>query len=411
MVWGKKKPAKAEAKEETSDGAVADAAVVDAGADANGQQQEQPSPSSSSPAHYRIPDEPGYFPAGSDDAGAIGIEIEKATLYPRGPTLYRIHPPSTETKDDGDNGDKSGKDDDKGDDPLASGTLTLRDPDAGTADDVVLVGRCDETLFYVMGDDAVTKVSATEFLLMLPEDCILMDLTGCADEEILKVEGLFAARTKFHDETASTADSTKEYPDELPDDAVSKALFRASVKVAQLTVSMGEMGASKIEAYGEKKKESVTETKDVKVGKTSIAIAKGTRAAAEKTHEVAETISGKISDVLGGKVGRAAAMKEGEGSTKKKARSLLMASTIAYGEVGRGASEGYELMVQSAQQQATSFVAKKYGMEAAELVRHTAGAAANFGRAALTARRVVNVKKVVKSAGKQMVKETIKNSL
>lgn len=189
-------------------------------------------------------------------------------------------------------------------------------------------------------------------------------------------------------------------------------MFRASVKVAQLTVSAAEIGASKIDAYGEKKKEKVTEReKDVKVGKTSIMLAKGTRNVSEKVYTVTEKVSGKISDVLGGKVGRAAAIKEGDSGTKKKARSFLLASTISYAEIGQGASEGYELMVKSAQAQATSYVAKKYGKEAAELARHTAGAAANFGRAALTAQRVVDVKKLVKSAGKQMVKETIKNSI
>ena len=173
----------------------------------------------------------------------------------------------------------------------------------------------------------------------------------------------------------------------------------------------GELGASKIHAYGEKKTESVTQGKDVKVGKTGIMLAKGTRTVSEKTYKITEKVSGKISDVLGGKVGRAAAIKETDSSTKRKARSLLLASTIAYSELGSGAAEGYELMVKSAQAQATQFVDKKYGKEAAELARHTAGAAANFGRAALTAKRVVDVKKVVKSAGKQMVKEGIKASV
>lgn len=74
-------------------------------------------------------------------------------------------------------------------------------------------------------------------------------------------------------------------------------------------------------------------------------------------------------------------------------------------------SEGYELMVTAAKMQATSFVATKYGEDAAELARHTAGSAANFGRTALTARRIVNVKKIAKSAGKSAVKTAVKQSL
>lgn len=68
-------------------------------------------------------------------------------------------------------------------------------------------------------------------------------------------------------------------------------------------------------------------------------------------------------------------------------------------------------MVTAAKMQATSFVATKYGEDAAELARHTAGSAANFGRTALTARRIVNVKKIAKSAGKSAVKTAVKQSL
>ncbi len=188
-------------------------------------------------------------------------------------------------------------------------------------------------------------------------------------------------------------------------------MFWASRHASRMIVRAGELGASKIDSYGEKKKDGITEGKDVKVGKNSLLIAKATRSVSEKTHAVTEKVSGKISDFLGGKLGRAVAAKEHDSDRMKRARSLLLASTIAYAEIGQGASEGYERMVESAQSQATSFIAKKYGQSAAELCRHTAGAAANFGRAALTVRRIVDVKKVMKSAGKTMVKEGIKSSL
>ena len=41
--------------------------------------------------------------------------------------------------------------------------------------------------------------------------------------------------------------------------------------------------------------------------------------------------------------------------------------------MGRGALETYEVISKSDQSQATPFVAKKYGKEAAELGRHMAG--------------------------------------
>lgn len=336
----------------------------------------------SSPAHYIIPNESGYFPAGSDSVATLA-SIDNVALH-------QIRP----------------RQDDISDKPLAAGTLTLRDPDDGTADDVALVGRCGETLFYVMNDDAVTKRKESEFLLMLPEDCLLLDMANCSDEDILQVEGLLAARTKFHDETSAVA-----YPPGLPEDSVSRSMFRASSQLSRMAIKAGEVGASKIDAYGEKKRGEIAEGKDVKIGKTSLTLAKGTRKVAETTLTVAETISSKVSDTLSGKVGKAAVPKESDSAGKKKARSLLLASAMSYAEIGNGASEAYETLVKSAQSQATSFVAKKYGREAAELARHTTGAAVNFGRAALTTKRVVNVKKVVKSAVKQRVKQEIKNAV
>ncbi len=358
------------------------------------------------PSHYCIPNEQGYFPAGSADDAALLAEIENVTLL----QTY----PETE-------------------DPLlATGTLALRDPDAGTADDVVLVGRCGDMLFYIMAEDATTKASEFEFVLMMPKNCIIIDMTKCADKSnILQVEGLLAARTKFHDEslarvcgTSSTKSATAlvaadakpgessfVYPENLPNDSISRSMFWASRHASRLIVRAGELGASKIDSYGEKKTAQITESKDVDVGKNSVMLAKATRSVSEMTYSVTEKVSGKISDFLGGKLGRAVAIRDHDSARMKKARSLLLSSTLAYAEIGHGASEGYELMVRSAQSQATTYVAKKYGQSAAELCRHTAGAAANFGRAALTARRIVDVKKVMKSAGKTMVKEGIKGSL
>jgi len=373
------------------------------------------------PSRYEVPNESGYFPAGSDDIGAVAT-LENVTIYNIDPDQY--------CKGELEKGEKA----------LARGKLTWRDPDGGTADDVALVGECtvsenpdrrqpgvqEVIVFYLMTDDATIKISDKEFVLLLPKECILLDLTECTDDSmVLQMEGLLAARTKFHDQTSEVvtvegvseegegeeAKQSIKYPEELPDDAVSRALFRTSLQISRLIVSASKVGAEKIDSYGEKKRESVTKTKEVKVAKSSIAAAKAARSASEFALSKAVKLSDKISDVVGGKVGRAAAIKDGDRHSKKKARNLLLASFLAYAEVGGGASEGYEIMVKSAQMQATSFVAKKYGVEAAELARHTAGATTNFGRTALTARRVVNVKKLAKSAGKQMVKEGIKTTV
>jgi hypothetical protein len=159
---------------------------------------------------------------------------------------------------------------------------------------------------------------------------------------------------------------------------------------------------------GEIKDEEKT---NVQVGEAAIGAAKATRRGSEMVLNATKSVTGAISDILGGGIGRAAAIKDDDSALKKKARALLLASTISYGEISNGASECYELVVKSAKSQTTAFVAEKYGASAAELCRHTTGAVANFGSAALTARRVVNPKKIVKSAAKAMIKETIKGSI
>jgi len=234
------------------------------------------------------------------------------------------------------------------------------------------------------------------------------------------VEALLAARTKFHDESADVLDeasATKPitssgiiYPENLPDDSVSRSMFWTSRRVSQILVVAGELGASKIDSYGEKQKDGITESKEVKVRQSSITLAKATRKVSERTFAVTESVTGKISDFIGEKLGKACSINSGDSATKSKARTLLLASVLSYGEIGNGASECYEKVVKSAKSQATAFVAAKYGQSAAELCRHTAGAATNFGRAALTARRVVDPKKLIKSVAKHAVKESIKES-
>ena len=359
------------------------------------------------PLHYTIPNESGYFPAGSEDPSALLISVDHVTLY-----QISIIPNDTVSKEGGVNFDND-------DGPLASGTLTLRDPDAGTADDVVLVGQCGDGLFYIMADDATKKASKFEFVLLLPKDCIIIDMTECGQENVLRVEALLAARTKFYDATLEVGEPAKSstspgivYPAELPNDNVSKSMFWAASQVSQMVVVVGKMGASTIDTYGEKRKGEIKdeEKTNVQVGEAAIGAAKATRRGSEMVLSVTKSVTGAISDYLGGGIGKAAAIKDDDSALKKKARALLLASTISYGEISNGASECYEQVVKSAKSQTTAFVAEKYGASAAELVRHTTGAVANFGSAALTARRVVNPKKIVKSAAKAMIKETIKGS-
>lgn len=329
----------------------------------------------------RIPDEDGYFPTGASTALLL-CEARLFQMHPK----YKI----------------------KRTRPIASGFLTLRDPSDGTASEVVIVCECNGTSFYIKSDDATKKIGPTEYMLLLPDDCIGVDLADDTDPEVsLHFEALLAARTLFHDESLKEKNQKVEYPDQLPHDKVSKTMWKVSVCASKFIVNTSDKAANKIEDYGQKKTASVTDMQERQVNKSHIKMAEKTRRVSEKTSEGVEMITGKLSDMIGGSVSKHTTVSEKDSKTKKNVKKFLLASAISYGEVSDGAGEGYSIMAKQAQREAVGFVAKKYGEEAADLARHTAGAAVNFGSAALTARRVVNVKKIVKSSAKKAAMDAI----
>ena len=195
------------------------------------------------PAHFEIPRESGFFPA-----AAVSSQGAVASCCPA--TLYQMHPMYKDKQLDH---------------PIATGTLVLSDPDDGTASQVALVGECDGITFYLMEEDATTKTSDTEFMLLLPKDCILVDVSGASPESILHLQAVLHARTQFHDETIAPSDNNDDeiglvYPELLPQDKISRGIYQTSKCMSRMIVRASGKVANGIHAYGEKKKERVTET-------------------------------------------------------------------------------------------------------------------------------------------------------
>eukprot|EP00566_Odontella_aurita_P015321 CAMPEP_0113528064 /NCGR_PEP_ID=MMETSP0015_2-20120614/1636_1 /TAXON_ID=2838 /ORGANISM="Odontella" /LENGTH=346 /DNA_ID=CAMNT_0000426553 /DNA_START=80 /DNA_END=1117 /DNA_ORIENTATION=- /assembly_acc=CAM_ASM_000160 len=309
----------------------------------------------------RIPNEPGYFPTGSSKA-----------LLLCSAKVFQMHPKYRTKRSR----------------PIASGFLTLRDPSGGTATEVALVCECNGTSFYIRSDDPTKKIGPNEFMLLLPGDCIGVDLSDNTDPDlVLHFEALLAARTLFHDESSNGKKSKVEYPENLPTDTTSKTMYKMATWTSKVIVNVSDKAAVKIEGYGQKKMTSVTDVQEKEVKKSHIKMAEKSRRVSEKTREGVEKITGKISDTIGGTLSKHTEVNTKDSKTKTKARKLLLASAISYGEVADGAGEGYSIMATQAKKEAVSFVEKKYGRDAADLARHTAGAAVNFSSAALTTRR------------------------
>lgn len=347
---------------------------------------------------FAIPDEKGYFPVASSSKDDLSIGpnvrihqlVKKSCEYRRRSTQH-----SEGTL-------------------LCTGTLTLSDPVDGTADAVMLVGKCEETCFYITNDDASVKVSPTEFVLLLPQDClaIAFDPDHVSSQDILHFEGMLAARTKFHDDSEDVAEALLR-KSLLPDNQVSKAVHSAAVWMADQLVSASQVGSKCIAEYGESQRRvSEKATAPAKVSATARNSARMVRGVAKGTHKVMVAVTETVSNVVGGAVANILIPEREKDGTEKRPsllRSSILTGILSISEVADGVDVGYETLVRSAKREATAYMAHKYGHEAAELTRHTAGATVHFGKAALTARRIISIQSIAKSSTKVAVKKSVSN--
>ena len=387
---------------------------------------------------YTVPNESGYFPTGFTDE--ILVSCPNVQLYQM-QNLQEQSAKSTKTPT-----------------LLSQGTLSLRDPAPGTPDEVVLVGECDGVMFYVMNEDVTFSISQTELaLICVPSmECLYLSLASagsdCAVEEhvLLHIQGLFAARTNLYQsssmlqdqvdlargEGASSRDVIKtgqsDKPDKedirsmIPDDKLHQSIYQSSVWISKQIVRLSEVGAKQLGIHGEQHRSSIrssfnnnksekdtgeednaTSENSVKVHPKAIQTASHIRRLSKDVYRITEKVSDTISNFVGDKLGNAVTGKTTDGQSARSARQILRTSVLAYGEVTDGVSEGYDILARATKREATAYVAVKYGEEAADLARHTLGATINFGKTALTMRRVLNVKKVVSSSAKTAVKQSL----
>jgi len=65
-------------------------------------------------------------------------------------------------------------------------------------------------------------------------------------------------------------------------------------------------------------------------------------------------------------------------------------------------------MANAAKEETVEYMNVKYGKDASQLARKTIGASIEFGEAALSARRFLNVKQIAKASAKVALKESLK---
>jgi len=82
---------------------------------------------------------------------------------------------------------------------------------------------------------------------------------------------------------------------------------------------------------------------------------------------------------------------------------------LAYAEVSDAVAQGYFEVVQAGKEEGQAYAEKKYGENAKETVRHATATAANVGKTAYATRRIVSVKRIVKSNAKYTAQKGIEN--
>lgn len=334
---------------------------------------------------YKVPNESGYFPTGNKDKVLVSFGAVQ---------LYQIHP-------------KYARRTHEVDFPLlAEGAFSLSDPAPGTPSEVAIVADCDGITFFVLKDDATIKVSKRVFTILLPEDCIRIQFPDdTADDALNLFEALLAARTKFKERFIPGENSEL-----VPKGRMAQPMYNFSVWLANGIVTVSEKGSDRIESYSKEKQAKITETKDVNISEITVKAALTAKKAAKTTNKVVGKISDKVSKTIGGAFATTLQVREGDSKGKRRGKRYVVASALAFSEVAGALEEGYDKLIGTTKDEATAFVAAKYGFEASQLVRHTVGTAVHFGKAALIARRVLNVKEVLKESGKVAVSKTIKNS-
>mmetsp|Transcript_8189 Transcript_8189/g.24641 ORF Transcript_8189/g.24641 Transcript_8189/m.24641 type:complete len:398 (+) Transcript_8189:139-1332(+) len=298
---------------------------------------------------------------------------------------------------------------------LATGTLHVMTPQQTEgAEEVSLVGECGETRFFFKWTDTCIKIAPAEYMLMADTDCVGIELQSSSPEATSKFDHLLRDRCIFRveedpDATLVPSDFQGDARRSLyPEDPTSQTVAKMTGWLCHAIMKASTGTANSIHSYGSKKTDAVTQSSgDISLGhaKRSESI----RSATEKARKVITRISDKLSRHVGDKLVKHVEVKPGDSGLKAKARQLAASALLAYAEVTDSLVSGYTLVMDSTKQESQKYVEKRYGENAKITVGNSTAAVTNVGVSAITARRVLSVRKIVKSNAKYIAKRHAQN--
>ena len=123
-----------------------------------------------------------------------------------------------------------------------------------------------------------------------------------------------------------------------------------------------------------------------------------------------DTIGTTISHQAGKVIASKIQIKQKDSKWKQVGKKVVLTSALAMSEIVDGASEGLDILSNAAKKESIAYISDKYGKDAGELARNTFGATYYFGKATLSARRVLDVKKMLEASATEAVKESFQKT-
>lgn len=206
----------------------------------------------------------------------------------------------------------------------------------------------------------------------------------------------------------------------IPDDQLNQAIFYSSLWIAKHIVRLSEEGAKLLKDHGEKWRSSqpasavvfvIEEEKEEKQQQKQpnqeqqgipyeepsnihVRNASYVWSFSKAVRNIVEYVSESISNVLGTMIGTCITEQPTDGEILRYSRQLVRTTVLSCGEVGTSVEESFDIITHATKEEVTSCVALYYGRDAAAFTQHTLGTTINLLKAVITARRVLNAKKV-----------------
>mmetsp|Transcript_13678 Transcript_13678/g.24521 ORF Transcript_13678/g.24521 Transcript_13678/m.24521 type:complete len:417 (-) Transcript_13678:410-1660(-) len=312
---------------------------------------------------------------------------------------------------------------------IAKGSFSVFSPSPGAApstdaslNSCTLILQVDSLRIFLTKEDRTVRISPREFMLLLPSDALGLWLPV----ENPALSQIFQDRCTFSVEDGSASALLKEtaaamppeepgkdalqYASELDaaelerndtslkgtaDERTASKLLKMSAWLSAKIVDASDVAAGKVADYGERKVGEV-EPKEKDVSPSVVKASSVARKGAGKAHSLISKINDKLGEMAGNKLERHLQEDESDSEGKKRRQRMFVKSLQAYAEISDAMGEGYANILEASREPGTAYAEKKYGPNAAQSAENSIAAAYHAGSAAYNAKRVVNMKKVVK---------------